>query len=250
MSDIFDPLDTEVQTNDDDEGNPLEELVGEGKKFATVEDLARGKKEADSFIEHLQNEMRELREAQNRQMTIEEILTEIRKSNQPDPNNSNPQQPSTPQEPQEPGKVDYSPEKIEELVSGLLQKKQVESQQQKNEQEVEQTLQEKFGNDARVHISKIAKELSVSTDYLRNVARENPAVFYRLIGLDTTQNTPPAPIAPRGSVQTPPSGSGKRNKAYYDRLKQQDRKAYFSEKVQLQMYKDRMEAAKRGESWE
>src|SRR5882762_1576622 len=39
----------------------LEQLVGEGKKFKTAEDLARGKAESDSFIEIMKARMDELR---------------------------------------------------------------------------------------------------------------------------------------------------------------------------------------------
>jgi len=39
----------------------LEQLVGDGKKFKTAEDLARGKAESDSFIEIMKVRMDELR---------------------------------------------------------------------------------------------------------------------------------------------------------------------------------------------
>jgi len=47
-----------TQTGDQTSKTSLEELVGEGKKFKTVEDLAKGKLEADSFIAQLEGELK------------------------------------------------------------------------------------------------------------------------------------------------------------------------------------------------
>src|SRR6478752_10635011 len=42
--------------------NYLEELVGEGRKFKSPEELARGKAESDLYIEHMKGRMDELRQ--------------------------------------------------------------------------------------------------------------------------------------------------------------------------------------------
>src|SRR5688572_24600607 len=42
--------------------NPLADLVGENKKFKTVDDLAIGKLQSDAFIQKLQDENKELRD--------------------------------------------------------------------------------------------------------------------------------------------------------------------------------------------
>ena len=41
--------------------DPLQELVGEGKKFKSIEDLAKSKVEADRFIDKLKSENDALR---------------------------------------------------------------------------------------------------------------------------------------------------------------------------------------------
>ena len=53
MSD--DAFSTNTPTGDTNP-SPLAELVGDGKKFQTVEDLAKGKQESDAFIVKLQDE--------------------------------------------------------------------------------------------------------------------------------------------------------------------------------------------------
>ena len=64
MTESTTPLNDDVigaVTGSSTQADPLAELVGDGKKFATVNDLARGKLEADSFIEKIKAENNELR---------------------------------------------------------------------------------------------------------------------------------------------------------------------------------------------
>jgi hypothetical protein len=60
--------------------NPLEALVGEGKKFKTAEDLARGKLEADNFVKQLQTELATLREDLNGRIKLEEFMDRLEKT--------------------------------------------------------------------------------------------------------------------------------------------------------------------------
>jgi hypothetical protein len=61
--------------------NPLEELVGDGKKYKTVEELAKAYKNADQFIETLKTEKRTAEEqyhdAISKSKSIEEILAAL-----------------------------------------------------------------------------------------------------------------------------------------------------------------------------
>ena len=57
----------------------LDQLVGEGKKFANIEDLAKGKLNSDEHIDKLENENQRLRQELDTRMTAEEVLAEIRK---------------------------------------------------------------------------------------------------------------------------------------------------------------------------
>jgi ATP-dependent 26S proteasome regulatory subunit len=61
--------------------NPLTELVGDGKKYKTVEELAKAYKNADQFIETLKTEKRTVEEqyhdALSKSRSVEEILTAL-----------------------------------------------------------------------------------------------------------------------------------------------------------------------------
>lgn len=235
MSDLFKSL-TDRQEIDPNT-SVYETLVGEGKKFRDDEALARSKLESDSFIEQLKREASELREELTRRQSAEEIRTQILEGlkNQGTPSQQPPVTPPANGTPA-PKEVD-----IEELVKSTLAKTEAERRTQTNREIVTQRLQQKFGQDAQIELNKIAKDLSVSLDYLERLAVESPAVFFKTVGLDQTPQQAPGTPAPRSNQGTPPPQSGVRNHAYYQRLKAQDPKAYFSPKVQNQMYKDALE---------
>lgn len=235
MSDLFKALTTNQETTIDPNTSVYETLVGEGKKFKDPETLARSKLESDSFIEQLKREAQELREELSRRQSAEEIKTQILEGLKPQAPGQQP--PVTP-----PANGDSEKPDIEKLIKETLAKTEAERKAQSNRQIVAEKLSQKFGQDASIELNKIAKDLSVSLEYLERLAVESPTVFFRTIGFDQTGQAPTqnAP-APRSTSATPAPQSGVRNKAYYDRLKAQDPKAYFSPKVQNQMYKDAME---------
>jgi hypothetical protein len=231
MADIFSP----VETDDNQIDNPLEVLVGEGKKFADVSALAKAKLEADNFIKQIERENAELRAKVSSQATVDEIMTQI-KTLAPRP---------APVEPHnEPPKANpATPEELEQVVASLLEKRTAADRISKNRQTVEEKVLEKWGSDAQININKKAKELNVSVDYLQKVASDSPSVFFRLVGLDQT----PAPVAPvvaprsNQQISPQPTGGEKRTQAYYNGLKSRDFKTYISPKVQNQMMKDALQ---------
>lgn len=228
MTDIFQPVDP---TNVPD--NAYEALVGEGKKFKDNEALAKSKYESDAFIKKLQSELEEMRGELGRKQSLEEIKTQILegiRQKEPTPN----------QPPQEPEKKELDPSKIEDLVKDFYTRTETEKKIKSNRDKVTETLVEKFGDDAQVELNRKARELSVSLSYLQKIADESPAAFFRLIGVDTQAQQRPSAPAPRGTSSVQPQDSSVRNKAYYDKLKAQNPKEYFSSKVQNEMYKDAM----------
>lgn len=230
MSDIFQPINV---TND--ESVSFEALVGEDKRFKTSDDLAKAKIESDRFIDQLKRENDELRKEVTSKATLDEIMTKIREMNAP----QGQQPPVTP-----PANPDNgSPQNIESVVATLLEKRSLEDRVRSNTEVVSQTLQEKFGADAQIHLNKKAKELGVSLDYLRRIASESPKAFFTLIGVSNERPVAAPVVAPRvlGQVHNEPVGSdGQRNKAYYDKIKAVNPAEYFSPKIQNQMYKDAM----------
>ena len=221
----------------------LNDLVGEGKKFKTPDDLAKAKLESDRFIEKLQNEQRELREELNKRLTTEEALRRAQEAGipvepraQPDPA---PGQPRPVQQP------DYASE-----VEKILAKREKESSLRSNIETVTARMTELYGtvDKAAEVINNRSRELGMPVETLRSMASENPKAFLALLGVQDK---------PQGSPQTSSWGNVKNPTAmkntagsttispgtykYYEEIRKSDPAAYFSPRVQLQMDKDARE---------
>jgi len=67
----------ETLTEDAAQSDPVAELVGEGKKYATVEELAKAKIHADNHIQTLIQEKRELEAKTETSSTVDAILAKL-----------------------------------------------------------------------------------------------------------------------------------------------------------------------------
>lgn len=123
-------LDSSFSTPAPEPTDILAELVGEGKKYKTTEELAKAKLHADKHIETILAEKRELEEkyssAITASKTVDDLLAALDKKPEPKPM----QTPS--------GSASLSQEEIKSMISNELS-----SVQQRNE--AERTKQEVFG---------------------------------------------------------------------------------------------------------
>lgn len=214
--------------------NPLEELVGEGKKFQTVEQLASAKLEADRTIQARNEELERHREEIRRQ--AEEIEAFKRQ----------------PREPlaQEPPRVADRPvedEPNKDLASRIreeIRQAQEEDIQNQNIRTVAVKLSEVYGSSdkAREVVAAKASELGLSVEFLQSVAAKSPKAFFTQLGLTDVTSQPPA--ASRSDVNTVALGntssSAPKQGSYksYEQLRQDNPKRYFSAEIQNQMFAD------------
>lgn len=222
--------------------NWLEELVGEGKKFKDPNELARGKAEADAFIERLKREQEELRTELNTRLTLEQYLDKMgSNANQ----NQNGRSDPPPNEPNGDGSntTALKPEDIERLIETKVSEREKQRIQSQNRAEVKQKLTEAFGNDYISKLKEVGGALGLSAERLDEMAAESPKAFLKLVGADTApQNQQRKPdslfVPPTGQTTQTRTVSGDRTKSYYDTLKKNDPKNYWSAAVQNQMHKD------------
>ena len=222
----------------------LEELVGEGKKFKTAADLARGKYEADQFIERLKREQDELRAELSRRLPTEDILTKVEQlMNSRNPDNGNSGAPN--RNDHENGDTGgLTPEKIAELVEQRLTQRETQKTVSENLAAVKQALQTSFGDNYQQELLRKASELGYTPDEFTNLAKSKPKAFLALVGANSTPSKGGDPFSapPRSSVNTlgtQNSGdTGVRTKAYYDKIKKDNPTTYWSVQVQNQMHKD------------
>jgi hypothetical protein len=242
LTDLFT---SQTENTPDPSKNYLEELVGEGKKFKSPEDLARGKAEADRFIQQLQGELAGIRQELGTRQTLEELMTKMTPNQSP--NNQNQEHNQTP-----PGGEGNAPkavtmEDIDRLVEDRLSKVEKERVHQSNLNQAKQALVNAFGSDYITHLKAKASELGVTEQYLNNMAMETPKAFLKLVEADTPRSGTTLP----GTLFTPPQGhslpqqstkgfapSGTPKMSHYEELKRKNPTEYWSPAVQNKMHKD------------
>jgi hypothetical protein len=216
--------------------NYVEELVGESKKFKTVEELARGKYEADQFIERLKQEQAALRDELNSRKRLEEVA-DLLSSQQ---KNQSTEGPPPARDDGDKGNT-LTPEQLEKMFDERLSKREQQQVRTNNINTVKQKLTETFGQNFAAKLEQEAQSLGVTKEYLTNLAAESPSAFYRLVGLDAQKpqsNTySPLPSSVNQAAFAP-NVTGERTQTFYEKIKKDDPRTYWSPKVQNEMHRD------------
>ena len=215
----------------------LATLVGEGRKFASVEDLAKGKIQSDSHIESLEDENKTLRDEIATRKNAADLVAELRTQS------NNGQQPPTPQGEQTSSQL--SADDVAALVKQTLETTQTESYAASNLTTVEARLVQEFGEtDKQAKVAAKAVELGVGIDFLLSIAKTSPTAFYETMGMNSRQIAPTPSMTTGGDVnnthikpQGAPPAEG--TQAYYRGLRRTDRKKYYASDTQIKMITDR-----------
>ncbi len=222
MTDIFEAPKTTVDTNEQI-SSYRGLFVGEGKKFQSDEDLAKGKYEADQFIERLKQEAADLRKELGTRISLEEFMTK----NLEKPSNQTPTSVVEQQTPNEIKTVaDY-----ERIATDVYTKQQLNAQRVRNADISSQKLKEAWGDSYVQHLEKVSRDLGLGKDFLQDLAERSPDAFLQVVGAGTQSRrveniTPPASRV-NSAANLNPKG-GVRDEAFWDKIKQTDPKMYFS----------------------
>ena len=234
---------TGTNTEIDPNKNLLEELVGDGKKFKTPEELARGKAEADRFIQQLQGELAGLRTELSTRQTLEQLMDKMSADKGTENTNQSHNQNSQVGDGQ--NVKAFTEEDIARLVEERLSKAEQARIHQSNLAHSKKALEESFGPDYVTHLKAKAQELGVSEEYLNNMAKETPKAFLKLVEADGAQRaTAPSLFSPPPSQQLPSQSNrsfaptGQRKQSWYEDLKRKNASEYWSPAIQNQMHKD------------
>lgn len=231
MADMFDEAETPVSDA------YLEQYVGEGKKFKSVEELAKAYANADKFIPELKNDLQTTREF------IADKLSELAQRNQEPPapvqieetRITNPDPVAPPND---------SGEDLDTRIRKALEERDEEIRYRKNAALTEEVLIERLGSkeEAVKAVQTKAAELGVDPGYLKNTAYQSPRAFFNLMGINPDEaprsNSTPAP---KSDVNPLALGHGQpkpNSYAYYDQLRKSDPKTYWSPKTQAALMQD------------
>jgi len=225
-------FDTTTQTTSN---TPLEDLVGEGKKFKTLEDLARGKAEADRYIDELKAQVAALSEKAAKGDKTDELLAQLRAEAASAASASAQSQNKTSAADPEHTTSSVSEQDLERLLEAKLTAREKDRSAADNLKLVETELTKLYGEAAKEKLAAKSKETGLSVARLAQLGAESPTALLALFG---------ALKAPLGGVNTEAmataGNSGERDYAYYQKLRKQDKKAYFSPEMQKQMWEDRV----------
>ena len=214
-----------------------ETLVGEGKKFKTDEDLARGKLEADNHILRLEAEAKEMREELNRRLAAEEILKQIEERHKAALESGSRETPSSDERPNNPG---VSKDEIEKFVQSQLQERETLNTHKSNLATVKDQLVRKYGADYKTKVREKLNQLSLGEDFANGLAATQPKAFLELVGVNSTSPNQEGSL-PKNTVRLGGDTNNNRDYAFYQKFRRENPSEYFSTKVQMQMHKDASE---------
>lgn len=220
--------------------------MGEGKKFRTNEDLARGKLESDRFIEQLKSEMAELKADLNTRVRLEEVIDRLTDRNNEDPTPDALHQESGSGS----GQPAITSDAIERLIETKITNRDKERTARENREAAVAELKKVFGADYSKRLEERCEALNLDKDTLNSLAARSPTAFLELVLPKSAERAPYVP--PRSSVAserpyTPPVQQG--TKAWYDNLRKSDPATYWTPKVQWKMHEDATKAANEGKDF-
>lgn len=238
---LLDQLQNQLPPQLDPSKNYLADLVGPDKKFKTVEDLARGKAEADTTIElfkRRQDELKEdylkLREEANAQAKLQDLIDRL----------ENPQNNSQSREPAPEVKQPVlDQQQLTSLVSKEIVNYETNKKRTDNYNSVQSKLQEQFGNNYQAELAKRMNTLGLTADEINETAKKSPTAFFNMMGLNN-QSQPTSFQSPmRSSARSDQFSSTqpKRTWSYYQELKKSDPKLYYDTRIANQMLDDMSE---------
>lgn len=243
---------TLFESNDDFVSDPnknyLEDLVGDGKKFATPEDLARAKIESDNFIERLKTETAGLRQELATRMKLEEAVEKIAKTGvTPPPSNE-----QTPPVREEGNGAAATPEDLRKLMKEVLGEESAKTVRQRNLDAVEEAGRAAFGPGFQRTFKERAQKLGLGESFLQNLAAEQPQAFLKLLDVtpsteapSTSQLPPRTSVSPEAFQGFKPGNTVKRQ-SDFEKIRKTDPSRYWSPAVQNEMHR---EAQKQGEAF-
>lgn len=199
----------------------LEALVGPGKKFATVEDLAKGKANSDEYIKKLEEETEELRKELTKALengetnaTIADIVKALRDKEDTASKEGGDNQTAR------------TDEELQEMVKSILKGETQAATAKANRELGNKLVLQKVGGDidaAKSYVAERAKRLGLTPSKLAELSEESPDAFATLMDVrPSTSSGSVAGLRDGHATATSPHGGprmeidGYHTKAYFD----------------------------------
>lgn len=169
-------------------------IVGETSVYKDVPSLLKGAIEKEKVIGELKNENKELREALARINNINNFKEEFLKMTEENISNNGTENTSS-----------ISEEKIQEIALQAMLKNQQEAKAASNVAQAMQAVEEAFGSEAENKIEIKSKELGMTKEALKDLAKNSPQAFTTLMGVQEPKEVHFEDLAKYGRSATPAS---------------------------------------------
>lgn len=248
--------------NQNENVNYLDELVGEGRKYASIDELAKGYAHLQRFNEQVKKEAGGLRSDLSSRLALEELVNKLAStqsqrdgvSNQALNNNTDTMNDRMNNDGFDNKATNQvSRDDIAKLVRESLSEEQTRRTREQNRASVVQEMRKAWGNDYVDRLRDVQRDLGLSDTALNDLAEQAPAVFYKaVIGTVSAPVNPNNGIAPRSEVNAAASamrqGSSAVDREFNDleKLRETDPRTYWSPSIQnklLKLTEQRMRAA-------
>lgn len=222
---MFDQNNSNTNTNNVPDEVKIEDLVGEGKKYSTVEDLAKAYLHADNHIKKIESENNDLRIKTEAAKSVDDILAGLKGTTE----NTDSSHTTPTQDPDNGVKEEVD---LEKLLEQKLAERDQQSQAATNKKMVIDALSAKYGNRAGEVFEAKAQELG--TD-LETLSAQAPQLVLQAFGVNdsTPSSSAPSPTSGQRNSEQPSGVTAEvGTKAYLQQLRaagKLSRSQYYAE---------------------
>lgn len=211
------------QNNNQSEAqNLLETLVGNGQKYKTAEELAKGYQNADAHIATLTQELQELKAQQTSNQNITDAVNGKKDSQDEVNTNSQPADLNN-----------LSKDELINLMKNVMNEDKTHNTQQTNLSQVDEFLVNKFGDKAPEEVARIAQANGMTIEQMKNLSVSSPQAVINLCG--GVGQTAIQTSTFSSSINTASQSETVKGNSYFSKLRKDDPKAFYSRAVQDEM---------------
>jgi hypothetical protein len=213
-----------------------DDLVGEGKKYKSNDELIAAVLEKDALIEEVSNKNKVLETDLLARQNLAELTDELRAAKKAE-------------EMLEPTRQELGPKGDEPKVNLTEEVQKILAEERKRQSRTDNLatakakLEEAYGQDYQKTLESVAKTLGVSNQFLEDLATSNPDGLIKVVSSTAKperriDNTAP----PVSRVGLPNAGTSvRKNNAYYRELRKADLNLYMDKRTQAEMHREAME---------
>lgn len=226
----------EATTTTEQSTNWLDKIVeAKGEKFRDPQELAKGYAHAQDYIKNLEAQNAELKQDVGKKDYMQEVLDRIdaQKAKPAAGESAVDQNSGTDDTGNQPG---VSVEQIKGLIAETLTEQEAKNTATANLAEADRLLEASFGTDAPAKLRERANDLGMTVERMKQLAEESPTALMSLMGDAPRKETNQIASSQVNTAGGFSEAGGKKNWEYYQKLRRENPKLYYSSKMQQEVF--------------